>query len=195
MLKRLIVPTATLVFLLPPSAHAAGSVTDSAKGSSQASEGSAAGFETSLVGSLVASEASGQGSILVTHASFDAIASSAELGARFVIAAVRFAGEVAIVSFAAYAAGTSAAAVAGSELLEFSIELSRPAFEASLAASEGVSTAIANGTQVPVVATALSVGSAERIIGYSFALAEDPDVMVGVVLNDVGRQLYAAQIG
>ena len=192
---RLIAATATFALLFTSSAHAAGSVTDSAQGSSHASEESAAGFETPLVGSLVASEAVGQGSILGAHASFEAVVSTAELGARFVITSVRFTEEVAIVVFAAYAAGASAAAVAGSDLLAFTIELSRPAFEASLADSLSVLTAIVGGTEVPVVATALAVGSGEQVIGYSFALAEAPGVVVGVVLNDVGRQLYAVSGG
>ena len=194
-MNRFISGAAACLMLLHAAAFAAGSVTHSSHGSSQASEGSAAGFETSLVGSLVASETIGQASVLSAHASFEAIASSAAAGARFAIASVRFVGDVAIVTFVASAAGTSAAAAAGSEALEFSVELSRAAFEASLAGSEGVLTAIVDGTEVAVVATTLTAGTSGQVIGYSFALAEDPDVVVGVILNDVGRQLYAAQLG
>ena len=194
-MNRLITGTAAALMLLLSQAHAAGSATHSAHGSSQASEGSAAGFETSLVGSLVTSETVGQASIAATHASFEGIAASAKLGARFAIASARFVGEVAIISFAASAAGTSAASAAGSEALVVSVEMSRAAFEASLAGSQRVLTAIVNGEEVEVVPTALTAGSAERVIGYTFALAEDPEVVVCVVLNEVGRQLYAAQIG
>ena len=49
------------------------------------------------------------------------------------------------------------------------------------------------GTEVPVAPVAITAGSAERLIGYSVVQASDPDVVFCVVLNDVGRQLYAAQ--
>ena len=107
-------------------------------------------------------------------ASFEAIAASAEAGARFVIVSLHFAEDVAIVTLRASALGTSAAAQGGLEVLEFSVELSRAAFEGSLAVSETALTAIVNGIEVAVVATLLTAGSADRVIGYSFALAEDP---------------------
>ena len=46
---------------------------------------------------------------------------------------------------------------------------------------------------MPVAPVAITAGSAERLIGYSVVLASEPDVVVCVVLNDVGRQLYAGQ--
>ena len=147
------------------------------------------------MGSLVASEAVGQASVVATHASFEAIASSAELGARFAIASVRFAGDVAVVSFTASAAIVAGTAAAGSAALAFSVEMSRAAFEGSLAGAEHVLTAVVDGTEVEVLATPLTAGTAERVIGFSFALAEDPGAVVCVVLNDVGRQLYAADLG
>ena len=182
------------LLLLHGAAYAADSATHSSHGSGQASEGSAAGFETSLVGSLVASETMGQASVASTHASLEAVATSAEAGARFVIVSVQFAEEVAVVTLQASADGASAAALAGSEVLEFSVELSRAAFEGSLASSETVLTALVNGTGVAVVANLLTAGAADQAIGYSFALAEDPDVVAFVLLSELGRQLYAAQV-
>ena len=186
---------AAVLMLLHAAAYAADSATHSSHGSLQASEGSAAGFETSLVGSLVASGLAGEASVHAAGASLEAIASSAEAGARFVIVSLELAEDVAIVTVHASAVGTSAAAVAGSEVLEFTVEVSRIALEGSLAGTEHTLTAIANGTEVEVVATALTAGSAERVLGYSFALAEDPDVVAFVLLNELGRQLYAAQLG
>jgi hypothetical protein len=195
MMERLIAGTAAFLMLLAPATHAAGSVAVSAHGSSEASRGSAAGFETSLVGSLVASGLAGQASVQGARASFEAIASSAEAGARFVIVSLHFAEDVAIVTLHASAVGTSAAAQSGIEVLEFTVELSRAVFEGSLAASETALTAIVNGTEMAVLATLLTAGTAGQMIGYSFALAEDPGVVAFVLLNDLGRQLYAAQIG
>ena len=185
----------TAAFLmLTPAFLAVGSVTVSAQGSSGASEESAAGFETSLVASLVASETMAQASAASAHASLDAIATSAEAGARFVIVSLHFAEDVAIVTVRASALGTSAAAQSGVEVLTFSVELSRIAFEVSLAASETALTALVNGTEVGVVATLLTAGAADQVIGYSFALAEDPVVVAFVLLSELGRQLYAAQV-
>ena len=193
-MERLIAGTAAFLMLLAPAAHAADSATASVQGSSEASRGSAAGFETSLVGSLVASDLAGQASVHGARASFEAIAASAEAGARFVIVSLHFAESVAIVTLQASAVGTSAVAHGGLEVLEFSVELSRAAFEGSLAVSETALTAIVNGIEVAVVATLLTAGSAERVIGYSFALAEDPDVVAFVLLNELGQQLYTAQV-
>ena len=111
------------------------------------------------------------------------------------IVSLHFAEDVAVVTLRASAAGASAATQSGIEVLEFTVELSRAAFEGSLAASETALTAIVNRTEVAVVATLLTAGSAEQSLGYSFALAEDPDVVAFVLLNELGRQLYAAQVG
>ena len=124
-MERLIAGAAAFLMLLAPATHAAGSVAVSAHGSSEASRGSAAGFETSLVGSLVASALAGEASVHGARASFEAIASSAEAGARFVIVSLHFAEDVAVVTLRASAAGTSAATRSGIEVLEFTVELSR----------------------------------------------------------------------
>ena len=124
---------------------------------------------------------------------FRQVESVAERGSDFFMTSFRFAGDVAMVSFRASVAGEGAAPGAADEVAEFTFEMDRAALEDSLAESQTAPVAIAEGTEVPVAPVAITAGSAERLIGYSVVLASEPDVVVCVVLNDVGRQLYAAQ--
>ena len=124
---------------------------------------------------------------------FRQIESVAERGTDFAMTTVRYSGDVASLSFRASLAGPGAASGAEDETLAFTFEMDRGAFEGALDQSEAAAAAIAAGTEVPVAPVAITAGSAERLIGYSVVFASEPDVVVCVVLNDVGHQLYAAQ--
>ena len=124
---------------------------------------------------------------------FRQVESVADRGSNFNMTSVRYSGNSALLSFRALLTGEGAAPGAADEVAEFTFEMDRAALEDSLAESETASTAIVEGTEVPVAPVAITAGSAERLIGYSVVLTSDPGVVVCVVLNDVGRQLYAAQ--
>ena len=124
---------------------------------------------------------------------FRQVESVADRGSGFVMTSVRFSGDTASLSFRASLDNPGADSEAADEVTEFTFEMKREAFEDTLAESEDAAKAIVEGTEVPVAPVAITAGSAERRIGYSVVQASDPDVVFCVVLNDVGRQLYAAQ--
>ena len=194
MVKGFMAGAAAFLVLIHAGAHAGGSDTASRNVSSGALEGSAAAFELSLVGALVASDTVGTTSIQGTQASMEAIGSAVAHGAAFAIDSVVHSGEVVVVTMRASAEAGAAASVAGSDVIEFSIEVPLAAFEASLAATAIAASATAEGIALAVVAVALTVGSVNEVIGYYLALADNPEIGIATVLNDVGQNLYAAQI-
>ena len=124
---------------------------------------------------------------------FRQVETVADRGSNFKMTSARYSGDSALLSFRAFLTGTGAAPGAADESVEFAFEMDRAALDDALAESETARAAIAEGTEVAVAPVAITAGSAERLIGYSVVLAAEPDVVVCVVLNDVGRQLYAAQ--
>ena len=178
----------------PIQIHAADSATASTSGSLTASHGSVEGIDLSLAGSVTALDSLAHASVEMTRASLQAIEASANLAAELVIASVRLVEDVAIVSFTASGAGVAAAVGSTVNVISFTVEMSRMALEASLAGSAATLNAMVNGTEVAVVAVPLTAGSSGQLIGYRIALAEAPDTVVSIIFNDVGRQLYAAQL-
>ena len=124
---------------------------------------------------------------------FRQVESVADRGSGFFMTSVRFSGDTASLSFRASLKNPGADSEAAHEVAEFTFEMKREAFEDTLAEAEDAAKAVAGGAEVPVSPVAITAGSAERLIGYSVVLASNPDVVFCVVLNDVGRQLYAAQ--
>ena len=171
--------------------HASGGLADSTTASVTASQGSVAAFELSLVGSLKAADASVHASAQLVRASLHAVEASARLGTELALVSIVYTGTVARLVYRTSAAVAMEASKASGKAIEFSVELSRAAVEASLAASEPLLTAIGKGTAVAVKAVAITAGTAGQVIGYSLVAAASPAVVLSVVLNEVGRQLYA----
>ena len=178
----------------PIQTHATDSATASVAGSSTASHGSVEGIDLSLAGSVTALDSLAHASADMTRASLQAMEASANLAAELAIASVRLVEDVAFISFTASGAGVGAAVGSATHVFSFTVEMSRTALEASLAGSVAALHAMVDATEVAVVAVALTAGSAGRVIGYRIALAEAPDTIVCIIFNDVGRQLYAAQL-
>ena len=148
------------------------------------------GIHTSLIGSVTVSQGLVQVSEATVQASYDAIAASAELGKEMVITSVNFVGDVVELTIQASAAGVEASG----EMLEFSLTVSKAAFEASLQGAEQIFEAMVDGVEVAVKSVALVAGATSQVIGHTLVLAATPAVVVGTVLNDLGKQLYAEEL-
>ena len=180
---------------LPPSqVRGTDSATASTTGSLVVSHGSAAGLHLSMVGSLVALDSLGRASAEMTRASLRAMEASADLATGLVVTSVRYVEDVAIVSFRASAASIETTANTASEVIEFTVEISRTALDASLAGSAAALNAMLDGIEVAVVVIPLIVGASGQLIGYQIALTSAPDTVVCAVFNEVGQQLYAGQL-
>ena len=176
-----------VLMVLETPVHASGGSEALIVSPSLAVQGSVASFKLSAVVSQVVFELMDRKDDRTENSDFRHIESIADRGSEFVISSVRYAGDSAMVSFRALLDGTT------QEVVKLTADVPREAFDSALAQSGSASTALANGAGVPVVPVPLKAGSAERLIGYSIALASDPSVAVCVLLNELGKQLYVAE--
>ncbi len=194
MRSRTIAGIAAVLTMLESPAHAAGGSEAFIASPSLAVQGSVASFKLASVVLVVVFELLDREDDSTERSGFRHIESIADQGSDFFISSVRYAGDIAMVSFRASIAGTAQTSGAKDEEIRFTAEVQRDAFDGAFVESGAALTTIAEGTEVPVVPVAITAGSAERLVGYSIALAADPSVVVCVMLNDVGRQLYPAPI-
>ena len=166
----------------------------SATGSQAGSATSLAGIRASSLGSVVAVNGSAQASAGLANAASMAIHASVKAGQKIVIASVEVVGKFVKVTYQASIKGSELALKLGRDIIVFSALFARDAFEASLRAAgmalETLVKTVVNGVEVVVRATAIVAGSAGIVVGHVLSLAAVPAQTLGVILNDIGRDLY-----
>ncbi len=115
-----------------------------------------------------------------------------ELGRKVVITSTKVVGDVVEITLEASAAGLEFVAELASEVITFTIQVSRAALEASLTAAGHTLDFIVASSEVALKGVAIVAGSTAQVIGHTLVLATSPAVAVGIVLNDVGCQIYGA---
>ena len=160
--------------------------------SSGGSTASLEGVNTSLIGPITVSKGLGQASVGAVQAYYGAIEASAKLGREMLITSAKIVGDVVHLTIEA----SSAAVHPSGDVIEFTLEVSKSAFEASLTGLEATFELMLKGVKVaiksiPIIA---GVGVASQVVGHSLVLAASTAVVVGVVLNELGKQLYAEEL-
>lgn len=188
-MKRILL-VACLSMMQVQAARAEGSVGGSVAGSAT----SLAGIRASQLGSVMAVQGSLQASAGLATAASQAIHASVIAGQKIVISAVEVSGNLVRVTYKVSIQGSQLALQLGRDTLLVSVTFARQAFEASLRAAgttlDFLVKGVVNGAEVVVRATAIVAGSAGVIVGHTLSLAATPLVSIGVVLNDLGRDLY-----
>ena len=176
---------ASVLLLFQPLAHA-----DSI--GSVVSEASIVSTYQALVGSIVVAGVSGQ------VASFAAVDSAviasviAAEGIEWAVVSAQFVEDKVQLTFEASQSAVQSGVTASKEVTSFTLEVSRSAFEASVEATEEVVELMFNGVKTAVKATPIIAGKASVLLGYTITLVAAPGVVIGVILTEVGQELYAS---
>jgi len=179
----------TLALLASMTSYA-DSIGGSAAGSGIMSAASLMGVEGSTVGSIVIASAGIEASANAINYTYKALKYVAKKGSKLVVKSVKTSGTVVTITYEASLAGAEFASDVAGNVLEFSVEFSKEILETAGQGFEILMNAAKTGSQVAVQASAVTLGTSSRIIGYSFTLAASPLIAVGYILTELGNDIY-----